>query len=309
LNFELTILGSNSAIPAHDRHQSSQLLNIHNHYFLIDCGEGTQMQLNKFKIKIQKINHIFISHLHGDHYLGLIGLISTMHLQGREKDLFVYGPPGLNEIITLQLKYSQTILNYKIHFKEFKPGKSQIIFENDTLWVETLPLKHRVACCGFIFKEKTGPKRINKQKLNDHFSLQDLVDLKNGKDILDKEGNILYKNQDYTLPPKKTRAFAYCSDTIYDEEIIEKVKDVDVLYHEATFLNDKKEVAKETMHTTAKQAADIAKKAEVNLLIIGHYSIRYKDLSPLLEEAKAVFPNVRLAIEGETIKVDYVSPF
>lgn len=309
MNFELKILGSNSAAPAHNRHQTAQILSVHNQMYMIDCGEGTQMQLNRYRVKYNKINHIFISHLHGDHYLGLTGLLSTMHLQKREHDLNIYAPPGLSDILTLQLKYSQTVLNYKINFKEYESSKPEIIHEDDKVVVETIPLQHRVACCGFLFREKPNKRRLNKLKDLSQFNLQQLLDLKEGRDIYDGQGNLLFKNEDFTLPPKKPRSYAYCSDTIYDEGIIEQIKNVDLLYHEATFMNESKDRARETYHSTAKQAATIAKKADVEQLVIGHFSIRYKDLNPLLEEAKETFPNTQLAIEGETISVDYASLF
>lgn len=309
MNFELKILGSNSAAPAHNRHQTAQILAVHNQMYMIDCGEGTQMQLNRYRVKFNKINHIFISHLHGDHYLGLTGLLSTMHLQKREHDLYIYAPPGLADILTLQLKYSQTVLSYKVNFREYDPSKAEIIHEDDKVMVETIPLQHRVACCGFLFREKPNKRRLNKLKDLSQFNLQQLLELKEGKNIYDRQGNLLFKNEDYTLPPKKPRSYAYCSDTIYDEKIIEQIKNVDLLYHEATFLNDMENRARETYHSTAKQAATIAKKAEVEQLVIGHFSIRYKDLNPLLEEAKETFPNTLLAIEGETIAVDYASLF
>jgi ribonuclease Z len=309
LNFELKILGSNSAAPAHNRHQTAQLLSIYNQLYMIDCGEGTQMQLTRYKVKFHRINHIFISHLHGDHYIGLIGLISTMHLQKRESDLTIYGPPGLSDILTLQLKYSQTILSYKINFKEYDPSSRQIVLDDEHVTVETIPLKHRVACSGFLIREKPNKRRLNKLKNLEQFNLQQLLDLKDGKDILDEEGSILYQNEDFTLPPKKARSYAYCSDTLYDEGIIGQIQNVDLLYHEATFLSDREERAKETFHSTARQAATIAKKADVGQLVIGHFSIRYKDLNPLLQEARETFKNTVLAIEGETIAVEFVSLF
>lgn len=303
MSFTLKILGSNSAAPAHNRHQTSQLLNVQNHTFLIDCGEGTQIQLIKYKLKAQKINNIFISHLHGDHYLGLMGLISTMHLQNRTKDLFIYGPPGLAEIITLQLQYSQTILNYKIKFQEVDTSKRKVIFEDEILVVETIPLNHRIGCAGFLFREKPKKRRIIKEKLPHNCSLKNILSLKNGEDIYDEDGEILYHNESMTFPPRKSRSYAYCSDTKYDENIIEQIKHVDLLYHESTFLSDREERANQTFHSTARQAATIAKKAEVGKLLLGHYSIRYKELQPLLDEARDVFENAALAIEGETIDI------
>ncbi|MBL3658589.1 ribonuclease Z [Fulvivirga sediminis] len=303
MSFELKILGSNSATPAYGRHHTAQLLRVKSHNFLIDCGEGTQIQLSRYKCKALRINHIFISHLHGDHYLGLMGLIFTMHLLQRKDDLFIYGQKGLQEIITTQLKYSDTSLNYKIHFHELQNDCSELLFEDKLLTVHSFPLNHRIACCGFLFKEKPKPIRLNKEKLPENISLAQIGDLKKGLDIIDDEGNVLYKNSDITLPPRKSRTYAYCSDTKYDESILPYISDADLLYHEATFLEEKAIWAEKTFHSTTTQAATIAKMAGVKHLLIGHYSARYKDLSPFLNEAKSVFENTSLATEGESTHV------
>ncbi|MDN5199722.1 ribonuclease Z [Fulvivirgaceae bacterium BMA10] len=304
MSFKLQILGANSAKPAYDRNQTAQILTVQNDLFLIDCGEGTQLQLNKYRIKINRIRHIFISHLHGDHYYGLIGLLSTMHLQRRTTELYLYGPPGLSEILALQFKYSDTVLNYKLHFREIETEKKYIIFENDNITVETIPLTHRIPCAGFLFREKTKPMNLIKEKVNNKFSLADIATLKQGKDIVDENGTVVHKNRDYTHPAKKCRSYAYCSDTRYNEGIVDQIKDVDLLYHEATFLSEREERAGETYHSTAGQAASIAQKANVGTLIIGHYSSRYKDLSPFLDEAKLIYNNTMLAIEGECISIN-----
>lgn len=303
MSFALKILGSNSAAPAHNRHQTAQLLTVGQHVFLIDCGEGTQMQLTKYKAKLHKIQHIFISHLHGDHYLGLMGLISTLHLQNRTSDLHIYGPTGLADIITLQLKHSETVLNYKIFFRKLDTAIRETIFDDDFLSIETIPLNHRIGCSGFLFREKPKKRRIIKEKLPTGISLAHIVALKNGEDIYDESGELMFQNEDMTLPPKKSRAYAYCSDTKYDEQIIDQIAHVDLLYHESTFLSDREERAAQTYHSTARQAATIALKAQVGLLLLGHYSIRYKELQPILDEAWEVFPNAKLAIEGETIEI------
>ena len=304
MGFELKILGANSAKPAYNRNQTSQLLTVQNELFLIDCGEGTQLQLSHYKIKVSRIKHIFISHLHGDHFFGLIGLISTMHLQRRATPLNLYGPPGLAEIITMQLKVSGTVLSYPLHFNEINPEKSCRVFENDKITIQTIPLIHRIPCVGFLFREKIKPRRIIKEKIQKEFYLVDMVRLKNGEDIMDENDSVIYKNTDYTLPPKKSRSYAYCSDTRYHEGIISHIKGVDLLYHEATFLSDREQRAEETFHATARQAALIAKKAEVGQLLIGHYSSRYRDITPFEAEAKQVFDNTILAIEGETIYIE-----
>jgi len=304
LSFALTILGSNSATPAYGRNHTAQYLQIQKDYFLIDCGEGTQMQMSKFKCKPLKLTHIFISHLHGDHYLGLMGLLFTMHLLKRKKDLHLYGPSGLAEIITMQLRHSDSRLNYKIVFHKTDDKGFQQIYENKAVEVWSFPLQHRIPCTGFLFKEKTKPIRINKEKLPDNITLAQIGSLKKGEDVFDGNGNLLHKNKDLTLPPRKSRSYAYCSDTIYDESLVKYIKNADLLYHEATFLDEREKWATKTFHSTTTQAAQIAKNANVGKLIIGHFSARYKELDIFLEQAKQTFPNSVLAIEGSTIEVE-----
>lgn len=265
----------------------------------MDCGEATQMQLMKIQANFHRINHIFISHLHGDHYLGLMGLIFTMHLQKRTNDLHIYGHRGLDEIITTQLRYSRSSPSFQMYFHLLEEGERTIIFEDDALTVETIPLSHKIRCSGFLFREKTKPRRIDKTKLPQGLALQQIAGLKNGADVIDEDGNVLYKNADLTFDPRKSRTYAYCSDTAFDEQIAPQLNQVDLLYHEATFTSADELKASETMHSTARQAAEMAKRAEAKALLIGHYSARYKDLNILLEEARAVFPNCKLAIEGE----------
>ncbi len=299
MTFRLKILGSNAAAPAHNRNQTSQLLQINNQFFLIDCGEGTQILLKKYKVKFSKIDHILISHLHGDHYYGLIGLLSTMHLYGRDNDLNVYGPPGLKEIIALQLKYSETPLNFNVNFSEWTPGSKAIIFENNQMVLSTFPMDHRIDCSGFIFREKLLNRKIRKEKLPDDILPSQIVLLKNGEDVKSSDGGILYINSDYTSAPRKPLSYAYCSDTKYLEDTIETIRDVDMLYHEATFLEDMADRAELTYHSTAKQAATIAKKAKVGKLILGHFSTRYKNLDPVVAEARSIFEKSYLGVEGE----------
>ncbi|HXA01691.1 MAG TPA: ribonuclease Z [Cytophagaceae bacterium] len=301
--FEVKILGSCSATPVYNRHPSAQLLNIDQHFYLIDCGESTQFQLNRYKVKFNKIDHVFITHLHGDHYLGLIGLISSMHLHGRIKDLHLYGPPGLDEIIIVQMRYSETFLKYKINFHELNTEKRETIIDTSMLTVETIPLQHRIKCCGFLFREKPKKRRINKEMLPANILLQEIAKLKSGEDIFNEDGSLKYKNEAVTLPPKKSRSFAYCTDTIYTESFLHQITGIDLLYHESTFLKDLTLRAKETYHSTAEEAATIALKAGVEKLIIGHFSSRYKDLQPLLSEARETFPNTFLAIEGDTFSI------
>ncbi|MEO9967689.1 MAG: ribonuclease Z [Reichenbachiella sp.] len=301
MSFSLKILGSNAAIAAHHRHQTSQVLTMMQVPFLIDCGEGTQLRLKKFKVKSQRIDHIFISHLHGDHYYGLMGLISSLHLYGRKKPLNIYAPPGLKEIISIQLKYSHSILNYEINYQEWTPGQSELLFENVNLTVHSFPLDHRIDCSGFLFQEKPKKRKIKKGLLEKNISPLTIITLKDGKDVLDENGKILLENKKYTDNPARQCSYAYCSDTRYDENIIPYIKGVDLLYHEATFKEDMKERADETYHSTTIQAGEIAKKAKVKKLLIGHYSTRYKELEPMLEETRTIFANTELALEGETI--------
>ncbi len=304
MSFSIKILGSNSAIPAYGRNHSSQLLSVHNHRYLIDCGEGTQLRLLKYRLKISKIDYIFISHLHGDHYLGLQGLLSSMHLMGRTKILELFGPPGTSEIISLQLKYSQTFLKYHINFHEIPCDSFYQIHEDKLLEVYSIPLKHKIDCSGFLFIEKPKPRRFIKEKLPSDLTLKEIAILKKGLDITDSKGKVKYKNSDLTMDPRPIRSYAYCSDTKYDEDIIQHIKDVDILYHEATFLHENENWAQTTFHSTSKQAGKIANKAKVGKLLIGHFSARYKDLDPLLVEAREEFKNTELALEGQTFVID-----
>ncbi|MBA4146082.1 MAG: ribonuclease Z [Cytophaga sp.] len=304
MSFKLTILGSSGALPAHGRFPTSQYLCVQNRHFLIDSGEGVQIQLGRYQIPFHKINHIFISHLHGDHYLGLMGLLFSMHLQKRSNELHIYSTPGLDEIITIQLKHSQSVLNYAIHFHSFHSEEQTILFEDEVMTVETIPLRHRIPCSGFLFKEKIKTRRMDKTKLQDGMLLQHIASLKMGNDIKDEAGNMIYRNEDYTLAPRPSFSYAYCSDTAYNEKAIEQLRGVDLLYHEATFMESEKEKALETFHSTAADAARMAGAAGVKKLALGHFSARYKDLDPLLEEARAIFADTALAIEGETFELE-----
>ncbi len=302
-NFELTILGCSSATPTSTRNPTAQLLNIAERFFLIDCGEGTQIQLRKFKLKFQRINAVFISHLHGDHYLGLLGLLSSMHLLGRTADLDLYCPAELEEIINLQFKHSQTYLKFKIIYHQHKYIHNDLIFEDKKVEVRTIVLNHRIPCCGFLFKEKPLLANISKDViLKYQIPLNQILAIKSGADFISLDGNLI-PNSSLVNNKQEPRTYAYCSDTCYEERLIEYIKDVDLLYHEATFLNEMSARAKETFHTTALQAGTIALKAHVKKLMIGHYSARYKNLEPLLEEAQSVFKNTVLAVEGESTVV------
>jgi ribonuclease Z len=263
------------------------------------------MQLRKFNVKLNKIDHVMISHLHGDHFFGLMGMISTMHLFKRIKDLHVYGPPDLSEIIVSILRYSKSYLNFKLVFHPLESDTPELIFENEILTVHTIPLTHGIRCNGFIFREKPKPRKINKETMPEGFSLQNIARLKMGLDIVDGEGNLIYKNEELTLPEKVSFSYAYCSDTTYNENIIPLIRNVSLLYHESTFGTDMEQRAIETYHSTAKQAAIIAQKANVSKLILGHFSVRYKDLEPLLSEAKGIFHETILAREGESIILEH----
>jgi len=301
--FELLILGSSSASPTSERNPSGQLLNICERYFLIDCGEGTQMQLRRYRAKFQSIDHLFISHLHGDHFFGLPGLISSMHLLGRKQDLNIYCPAGFKEILEVINKNSDTRRTYKInwHFTDNEPMR--LLFEDQKVQVYSFPLQHRIFCTGFLFKEKTLPRKIDKYKLEQlNISFADILNLKAGNDVVNKDGELI-KNKDATLDPAPSRSYAYCSDTIYDPDIVKYVEGADLLYHESTFLNDHLERAKKTFHSTAFQAAQIASAANVKQLLLGHYSARYTQLDGFVAEAQAAFANALLAIDGKKIKI------
>jgi ribonuclease Z len=270
----------------------------------VDCGEGAQMQLMRFQANLHRINHIFISHLHGDHYLGLMGLIFTMHLLRRTNDLHIYSHKGLDEIITTQLRCSRSAPLFKLIWHPLEAGKSGVIYEDLVLTVETIPLFHRLPCSGFLFREKTKARRVNKDRLPAGLKIQQLAGLKHGKDVKDDEGNILYLNDDLTMEPRRSRSYAYCADTAYNESLIERLRGIDLLYHEATFGADEEPKALETLHSTAAQAAAIALRSGVTKLLLGHFSARYKELEPLLAEARNVFQNADLAIEGSIFTID-----
>jgi ribonuclease Z len=302
--FKLQILGSGSALPVLHRNPSAQYLNVLERHILIDCGEGTQLQFQKFKIKANKIDHILISHLHGDHYLGLMGFLSSMHLLGRTEKLNLYAPSELKDIIFSQIKASKTYLNYDINFVALEKNESECIFEDNCIEIHTIPLQHRVYCNGFLIKEKTKPRRIDKE-LVDKMAIPVawMHRLVKGEDWVLDNGNII-KNEEVTLPPHPSRSYAYCSDTIYSEKIIPLINQVNLLYHEATFLNNLEPRAKKTFHSTAQQAALIAQKANVKRLILGHFSARYRDVSAFETEAAVNFRNVTAVNDGDIFDVE-----
>lgn len=299
--FQLKILGNNSAIPAHDRNQTSQLLQLDSRYILIDCGEGTQIQLSRQNIRTGRIKTILISHLHGDHYFGLIGLISTMHLFHRKDKLTVFAPPDLKKILKLQLKASDTRLSFELEIVPLIHEGLEEIHKEKQFTIQAFPLEHGIACYGFLIKENPKQWRINKEKIPEGIRIQEIITLKKGDHVLNEDGSIKYSMEEYTLPPRPSRSYAYCSDTRYNEDIIPIIKNIDLLYHESTFADDMEDRAALTHHSTASQAATIAKKAEVKKLLLGHYSTRYKDPAPLLDEARKIFEEAYLTHEGETI--------
>ena len=296
MSLEVTILGC---------HPTSQYLEINNRHFLIDCGEGTQRQMRKHKVGFSKINHIFISHLHGDHFFGLIGLISTFGILNREKELHIYGPKGIKKVIQLQLDVSKSYAKFEMIFYELSSKESELIFEDDKVSVTTIPLNHRVYTNGFLFREKVGLRKLHIENVQQYPEIEtcDYHHIKAGKDFVLKSGEVV-KNEELTVAPSSPNSYAFCSDTAYKEDIIPIIKGVDVLYHEATFLSDREDLAKKTKHSTAAQAAKIASLAKVKKLIIGHYSSRYKSILPFKEEASVIFKNVHLAEEGKKIAVN-----
>ena len=299
--FGVTILGNNSALPAFDRHPTSQVVTLNEQIILIDCGEGTQMQIARYKIRRSRINHIFISHLHGDHYFGLIGLLTSMGLLGREQDLYLFGPKGLDDIIALQLKVANTVLPFTLHFTTLE--KEGILVDNNKFSVECFPTQHRVECYGFIVREKKVPRKIDKEKvLQYEIPTAYYESLKQGKDYQTKDGRII-SNELVTFANTPAKSYAYCADTIYDENLADKAKEVDMIYHETTYLKDLYERAALRFHSTTVQAAAIASKANAKRLLIGHFSSKYEQLNEFLAEAKEVFPNTDLAIEGVSFRI------
>lgn len=294
----LTILGCYAATPRTMTNPTAQVLEINGHILLLDCGEGTQVQLRKHKIKFSRINHIFISHLHGDHFFGLPGFVSTMRLLGREKELHIYGPKGIKEAITLLMKLGDSWTNYPLIFHELTSKEPELIFNDEKISVTTIPLYHRIYTNGFLIREKVGKRKLNVEAV-ERFAIDRAYfqNIKNGKDIVLDNGNTI-ANKVLTFNPPKPKSYAFCSDTVYNTEITAQIKNVDVLYHESTFLETESQLATKTKHSTAKQAAQIATQANVNDLILGHYSTRYKSIELFQQEARTIFANVHLADDG-----------
>ncbi|MCF8246196.1 MAG: ribonuclease Z [Saprospiraceae bacterium] len=302
MRFALTILGVNAATPAFGRFPTSQVLQYHNQYFLLDCGEGAQMRMSDFNIPRHKIRQIFISHLHGDHVFGLPGLLFSFDLKGRQEPLEIFSPIGLKEMILAQLRPGG-MLSFPVHFHEIDASKPMLVFENAELTVQSIPLKHGIPTVGYIFQEKPRPLNIRPEKIIEYqLSIAQIKAAKAGNTILLENGECI-ENQELTLPPVPLRSYAFLTDTLYDEEVLPYISGVDTLYHDTTFCNDHLENATLTLHSTASQAAELACKAGVRQLITGHYSSRYKDLEVFFEEASAIFPNTVLGLEGNTYEI------
>ncbi|WP_407484125.1 ribonuclease Z [Elizabethkingia meningoseptica] len=300
----LTILGYNSAIPTTKSSPTAQFLEMDERYFLIDCGEGTQVQLRKAKAKFSKINHIFISHLHGDHCFGLPGLIASFRLLGRDQDLHVYGPKGIKKMLETIFDITETHRGFGVVYHELEGNESHIVYEDDKLEVWTIPLDHRIYCNGYLFREKPKDRRLNMAEIVKYPEIEicDYHNLKRGKDFVLSDGYTL-KNETLTTDPEPPVSYAFCSDTRFKEDIIPIIQNVDLLYHESTFLHDLKEMADYTGHTTAQEAAIIAQRANVKKLILGHFSNRYADLTVFTDEAREYFPNTFLPIALEPVKI------
>jgi ribonuclease Z len=297
----VTILGNNSAVPAFDRHPTSQVVTLDGHHFLVDCGEGTQIQMINYKIRRSRISHIFISHLHGDHYFGLVGLINSFGLLSHQQELHVFAPAPLQQIIEMQLKVADTKLCYPLHFHTIS-GEATLV-DNDKFEIKCFPTQHRIECYGFSFHEKKKPRKLIMESVKENnipFHFYD--NLKMGEDFITTAGELI-KNEWLTTDAPKGKTYAFCADTRYNESMIEHIKDADMIYHETTYLDNLRERATERFHSTTKQAATIALKAGAKKLLIGHFSSKYDTLEEFEAEAREVFPNTELAIEGVTYKV------
>jgi ribonuclease Z len=300
---KLTILGCHSATPRWDAHPTSQVLDVKGQLFLIDCAEGTQVQLRRFKIKFARIKHIFISHLHGDHFFGLVGLIATFRLLGREAELHIYGPKGIKEAVTLQLKLGNSWTNYPLLFHELEGKEPQLLFEDDKVSVTTIPLNHRVYTNGFLFQEKPGERVLNIEKARElNVEMSYFRKIKEGADGITKDGKVI-PNDQITFDAEPSKSYAYCSDTAYFPQIVPQIKNVTALYHESTFLEEHQDLAVKTSHSTAKEAARIALEANVGKLILGHYSGRYAQLEDFRTEANEIFKTVELAEDGKVFEL------
>lgn len=304
MQFSLTLLGTSSAMPQPGRFTSAQVLNVQERLYLIDCGEGTQMRMTDFQIKRSKINQIFISHLHGDHYYGLIGLLTSYALNDRKEPIDIFSPPGLEEIIkVMSLPQGGEVFPFPLRFHIVDTNQHQLIFEDKTLQVFSIPLLHRIPTSGYLFLEKERPRNILPKKIETYqISYPNIPAIKQGADFSLPNGEII-PNAELTTPPPQPRSYAYCSDTRFMPDIVPMIQNVDLLYHEATFMQNEQQNAIETLHSTAAEAATIAKSANVKQLVLGHFSTRYRDVKPLISEAKAIFPDTVEGIDGMVIEV------
>ncbi len=297
-DFDVTILGNISSIPVHGRNHTAQIIRFGQNFLLLDCGEGMQIQAKKYKIKVSRINHVFISHLHGDHYLGLVGLLSSYNLAKRTTPLNIYGPKGLDEIITTNFRWSDTKLGYPINFIQTNTEGMNLLLNEEQFQVYSFPLQHRIPTTGFLIREKYGPRSLVKEKLlKTPLSIEAIKSLRAGIDYYTTEGEI-FKVKEFTYPHPPLRSYAFCSDTIFNPELVKYIGNVDLLYHESTFMEQDLERAGLTFHSTARQAAEIAKLSNAKRLLLGHFSSRYSDLKNMLTEAKEVFPETILSEEG-----------
>lgn len=306
MNFSVTILGSGAALPTKNRMPSAQYVNCNNRHFLIDCAEGTQLQLRKYKINFQKISHVFISHLHGDHYFGLVGLLSTMNLLGREKELTIFGPSELEELINPMLQFGGSRLSFAVYFVRLNMTDEATIYEDKIVEVHSFPMDHKIPTCGFLIKEKSKLLKINPQKITEYdLKIEHFKALQNAQDIILETGEIC-KYQELTLPRQKALSYAYCSDTKKSLAISKNISGATVLYHEATFLIKDQKRANLTTHSTTKDAAEIAIDAKVQKLVVGHISSRYKTNEEHLKELKQIFSNSEVAEDGMCIDLTKV---
>jgi ribonuclease Z len=302
-SFSVTILGSSSALPTSQRFPTSQIVRLNEQLFLVDCGEGTQIQLRRFGFKMGRINHIFISHLHGDHIYGLPGLISSLALYGKKGELHIHAHSELQPMMEGMMKFMNEITDLKVIYHPLNFRRNSVVFEDKRIRITSFPLKHRIACCGFLFQELASDLHIDKQALERYeIPVSQRLNIKNGADLILPDGTVI-PNGEITLPAKAPRSYAFCTDTIVQKKIVPVIEGVDLLYHEATFAGDLADLAKKTFHTTSVQAAELARSANVKRLILGHFSSRYKNVDALIEEARAIFPETHAANDGDNFEL------
>ena len=302
-SFSVTILGSSSALPTSQRFPTSQVVRLNEQLYLIDCGEGTQIQLRKFGFKMGKINHIFISHLHGDHIYGLPGLISSLALYGKKGELHIHAHSDLQQMMEGMMKFMNEIIDLQVKYHPLNFRRDAVIFEDKKIRITSFPLKHRISCCGFLFQELPSDLHLDKQALERYdVPVSQRLNIKNGADLILPDGSVI-SNKELTFPPNQPRSYAFCTDTLFQKNIVPRIEGADLLYHEATFAEDLTDLAKKTFHSTSVQAAEIAKLANVKKLVIGHFSSRYKNISILQEEARIIFPETYAASDGDCFEL------